>query len=228
MSPISRGLYWLNQRHPWSHNDHFHAWILKHLPARRRVAVDMGCGQGALVEQLAREFRTVHGSDISPQMRAEAVARTAHLDNVVIDDAQIGVLAEPIDSANPDHNGAPIDLITMIAVLHHMDVDDTFAEVARTLAPGGKLLVVGLTVSSTPRDYAWDIASAVTNPIIGMIKHPQPRRRSDWPTKDPFPVKDPTVTFTDLAEAVDRHLPGARLRHSIGFRYTLEWTKPYQ
>ncbi|WP_328531873.1 hypothetical protein OG984_12435 [Nocardioides sp. NBC_00368] len=27
----------LNARHPWSHNDHFHSWILANLPPRRRA-----------------------------------------------------------------------------------------------------------------------------------------------------------------------------------------------
>lgn len=32
------GLARLNARHPWSHNDHFHPWILRNLPTRHRLA----------------------------------------------------------------------------------------------------------------------------------------------------------------------------------------------
>jgi len=31
------------------------------------------------------------------------------------------------------------DLITMVAVLHHLDLDDTLARIPRLVAPGGRL-----------------------------------------------------------------------------------------
>lgn len=37
-----RRLRRINDRRPWSHNDHFHGWILRRLPARRRRALDVG------------------------------------------------------------------------------------------------------------------------------------------------------------------------------------------
>ena len=52
-----------------------------------------------------------------------------------------------------------------------------------------------------------------------------------WPAttpseRDPFPVKDPELTFAKLGETVRTNLPGARLRHHLGFRHTIEWTRP--
>lgn len=215
----------LNDRFPWSHNDHFHPWILANLPARRRGAIDLGCGQGELLAQLAEEFRHVHGTDTSAQMRADARARCAGLDNVVVDDAQLRDLG-------PETEPEPVDLVTMVAALHHVDVDETLAEAARLLAPSGRLLVVGLALSATPRDYLWEGISAVTNPVIGIAKNIPPRRGdlrrpgSAGGQPDPFPVTDPTTTFDQVAEAARRHLPGADFRHRVGFRYTLAWTKP--
>lgn len=214
----------LNDRFPWSHNDHFHPWILAHLPARRRGALDLGCGQGELLARLAGEFRQVHGTDTSAQMRADAQARCAGMDNVVVDDAQLRDLG-------PDTEAQPVDLVTMVAALHHVDVDEALAEAARLLSPGGRLLVVGLALSATPRDYLWEGISAVTNPIIGIAKNLPPRRGNRTTgtagdQRDPFPVTDPTTTFDEVAEAARRHLPGADFRHRVGFRFTLAWTKP--
>ncbi|GAA0037254.1 class I SAM-dependent methyltransferase [Brevibacterium metallidurans] len=215
----------INDRFPWSHNDHFHPWILANLPARRRGAIELGCGQGDLLAQLAGEFRQVHGTDTSAQMRADARVRCAGLDNVVVDDAQLRDLG-------PETEPEPLDLVTMIAALHHVDADETLAEAARLLSPGGRLLVVGLALSATPRDYLWEGISAATNPVIGIAKNLPPRRgdlrRSETAggRPDPFPVTDPTMTFDQVAEAAHRHLPGAHFRHRLGFRYTLAWTKP--
>ncbi|HEY5986315.1 MAG TPA: hypothetical protein VIV12_08070 [Streptosporangiaceae bacterium] len=51
-----RWLAGVNARHPWNHNEHFHRWILRNLPARRLAAVDVGCGTGMLAGRLAPHF----------------------------------------------------------------------------------------------------------------------------------------------------------------------------
>jgi len=135
----------LNARHPWSHNDHFHSWILA-------------------------------------------------------------------------------NLVTMVAVLHHLDAADALQQVRRTLEPGGRFLAVGLAPPQSAVDHLWDLASAVTNPMIGYAKHP-------WPSATgiqapPFPVRDPAMTFDELREIVPDVLPGASMRHRLGFRHTIAWTQP--
>ncbi|MDV3128701.1 class I SAM-dependent methyltransferase [Mycobacterium sp. 21AC1] len=212
---IRRAAEWLhmvNSRHPWSHNDHFHRWILRNLPARRGRAIDIGCGQGALVALLAGHFSEVHGTDADPGMRTEAARRCADLTNVTIDGAQL------------DELSGAVDLITMIAVLHHLDAESALSEVARLLAPGGRFLGVGLAPPKSVRDIAWDLASAVTNPIIGMVKHPRPVRGGPQPP--PFPVRDPELSFDELRTVVDRIMPDARMRRRLAFRHTIAWTKP--
>ncbi len=41
-------------RHPWGHNEHFHGWILRNLPARRWAAVDAGRSQAVPIYSSAR------------------------------------------------------------------------------------------------------------------------------------------------------------------------------
>ena len=203
-----------NSRHPWSHNDHFHRWIGRNLPARRNLAVDFGCGRGELVSLLAGRFTDVIGTDRDAAMRTEATRRCAGLSNVTIDDAQL------------DELSGPVDLVTMVAVLHHLDVPAALVEVERLLAPGGRFLVVGLAArswSSVP-DVAWELASVVTNPVIGLVKHPLPVRGE--PPRPPFPVRDAELSFDQLRSLVDKTMPGARMRRRLAFRHTIVWTKP--
>ena len=211
------GVPWLdalNTRHPWSHNDHFHDWILSRLPVCRGRAVDVGCGQGLLVSRLAPHFDSVVGTDLDPRMRAEASQRVAGLSHAIISDAQL-------DDLEPG-----LDLVTMVAVLHHLDVESALARVRELLAPGGKLLVVGLARRESTVDVAWDVWCSVTNPLIGLVKHPGVARGAEQ--EDPFPVRDPEVTLAELRELLGRVMPGAQLRRRIGFRHTIEWTKPSQ
>jgi len=58
-----RWLAGANARNPWNHNEHFHRWILRNLPARRRAAMDVGCGTGMLAGRLAPQFAGVIGID---------------------------------------------------------------------------------------------------------------------------------------------------------------------
>lgn len=210
-----RAVRWLDQvnaRHPWSHNDYFHSWITANLPDGRRTALDVGCGSGGLVATLAPRFEHVLGTDVDQAMRDAAAQRCGHLGNV-----RIG--SEPLAELD-----GPFDLITMVAVLHHLEVRDALIEVRRLLSPGGRFLCVGLARPSTPADIAWDLWSVVTNPVIGFVHHPWPS--TDGSRQPPFPVRDPSVTYADLRQILDAVLPGAVMRRRVGFRHTIEWTKP--
>jgi SAM-dependent methyltransferase len=202
----------LNARHPWSHNDHFHRWILANLPAQRHAALDVGCGQGALVAALAPHVATVTGNDADPGMRADATELCAGLPGVTI------------DGGDWTHLDGPFDLVTMVAVLHHLDVPAALRRVTEVLAPGGRFLAVGLAPPDTVGDHLWDVASIVTNPVIGFVKHPRVNRAGVQ--RPAYPVQDPTMTYDELRSHVERAMPGATMRHRLGFRHTIAWTRP--
>lgn len=209
---LSTGMARLNARHPWSHNDHFHGWVLRHLPAERRTALDVGCGQGGLVAALAPHFASVTGNDSDAAMRRATADRCADLHHVTVDGGDWTDLP------------GPLDLVTMVAVLHHLDVPAALAHVCRVLAPGGRFLAVGLAPPQSLPDHLWDVASMVTNPVIGLAKHPRVNRDGVQPPA--YPVQDPTLPFDALRRLVEETMPGARMQHRLGFRHTIEWTKP--
>lgn len=202
----------LNARHPWSHNDHFHSWILANLPDRRRDALDVGCGRGELVAALSPKFAAVHGTDLDASMRQQAADRCSGLANVAIhSEVWTGIPGR-------------FDLVTMVAVLHHLDAADALMNVRRLLEPGGRFLAVGLAPPRSAVDHLWDLASIVTNPMIGYVKHP-------WPSTGgvqapPFPVREPSTPFDELRETVTAVMPDASMRRHLGFRHTIAWTKP--
>lgn len=210
---LSAGLTSLNARHPWSHNDHFHSWILANMPQPCDLALDVGCGQGELVAALAPHARRVIGTDVDAEMREQAVQRCGGLPNVSI----VG------DDWTTIEGG--FDLLTMVAVLHHLDVAEALRSVRLRLKPGGRFLAVGLAPPRTAQDHAWDVASIITNPVIGFVKHPRPSR-TDRLTSPPFPIRDPNLSFEDLQQLLDQFMPGAILRHRLGFRHTIAWTHP--
>jgi SAM-dependent methyltransferase len=211
-----RALARLNRRHPWSHNDHFHGWILRRLPDRRGAALDIGSGRGLLARRLASRFQQVTAIDVDSEMADATASRCADLVNVTVRRCPV----EEIDGQEV------FDLVTMVAVLHHVDPTATLAAVRRLLRPGGRLLVVGLARVDGVVDTAWDVASALTNPLIGMALHPRPARDAGGDRPPEFPVRDPVLSVRELRSVLRQEVPGARLRRRLGFRHTIEWTKP--
>ena len=113
-----------------------------------------------------------------PQGMAGAVsARLAHDPGVTIRHCRFEQFA-----VAAGHSEA--DLITMVAVLHHLDLEDTLARIPGLLAPGGRLLVVGLARVSSLPDLAAGLISAAVNPVMGLIRHPDPPAR----LRDPQPA----------------------------------------
>ena len=216
----SRWLARVNARHPWNHNEHFHGWILRNLPDRRQAAADIGCGKGVLAAKLAPRFARVTGIDADAGMAATASARLAGEPRVSIMRCRFDAFAETAGQGETD-------LITMVAVLHHLDLAGTLQQIPRLLAPGGRLLVVGLAKVDSSADAAVDLISAAANPVMGLIKHPRPARPADETDDEPvMPVREPSTTLAEIAATTSARLPGATIRRRLFFRYTLRWDKP--
>jgi SAM-dependent methyltransferase len=218
--PVHQTLARVNARHPWNHNEHFHGWILRNLPARRGVAVDIGCGKGVLAGKLATQFAHVTGIDRDAGMAAAASERLRCC-------PQVSIRRCDFDDFVSTAADGEADLITMVAVLHHLDLGDALARIPRLLAPGGRLLVVGLGRPDSLADLAFDVASGAANPVVGIIKHPRavrpPERAVD--AQPVMPVMDPAATVAEITRAARAHLPGSTVRRRLFFRYTLRWAK---
>jgi ubiquinone/menaquinone biosynthesis C-methylase UbiE/DNA-binding MarR family transcriptional regulator len=100
------------------------------------AVLDIGTGTGRMLELIAPQAARVLGIDQSPQMLSVARDRIdrAGLRNVQL--RQGDMFALPVE-----HNG--FDLVILHQVLHYLDDPSrALREAARTLRPGGRLLVV--------------------------------------------------------------------------------------
>lgn len=240
-NPLIRGagraLKRVNDRHPWSHNQHFHRWILRSLPDPCTRVLDVGCGRGDLVTVLAAHGHRVDGIDPDAAMAAHAAQRFREDPGVRITRASLEQFAQDVapsgdgvmrdDELRDDamgHDAKGYDAITMVASLHHMDLEQALHTARDLLRPGGRLLVVALTAPRGLVDTVWDVGNALTNPLIGLVKHPRPAAgpRAD----DDMPVQDAGMDLAELRRRTRAVLPGATLRRREGFRVTLAWQRP--
>jgi SAM-dependent methyltransferase len=106
---------------------------------RRRCAgaavLEYGCGQGSSAYELAGAgARSVLGIDISPVAIEQARERAE------LAGCAAGTRFEVMDAERLDVRDDTFDLCCGSAILHHLDLDRAFGELARTLRPGGSAL----------------------------------------------------------------------------------------
>jgi len=113
------------------------------LPPGLTVA-DLGCGTGEVVMALAPSVAQVIGVDQEAAMLEVAHQRTAGMGNVEL--VQSGLEDLPLADGS-------VDAALCMLVLHHVDdLPASFAQIARSLRPGGRLVVLDM-VEHDRREY---------------------------------------------------------------------------
>jgi SAM-dependent methyltransferase len=99
---------------------------------RARTVLDIGCGNGYYLHQLAARFpdKAYTGIDISPELIAVA-EREVLAPNITV------------ERGDPVSHGGTYDFVVMRLLLQHLDdVPDVLDRVAQLVAPGGSALIV--------------------------------------------------------------------------------------
>jgi SAM-dependent methyltransferase len=100
-------------------------------PAQRPRLLDVGCGSGAFVAAAARAGYDAEGHDLAPKVAAAAGARWSR----PVHTGELRTLAT--------ERPAAFDVVTMWDALEHaVSPRDLLADVARLLAPGGRVFVL--------------------------------------------------------------------------------------
>lgn len=121
-------------------------WLNRHLPESDDISVlDIGCGNGALLEALSGRIKRGAGVDESEAMLEKARARNAAHRNLEF--AKISSPALPFGDAE-------FDVVISLMSFRYLDWDPLLKEVKRVMKPGGKFLVVDMvTVPVKWKEY---------------------------------------------------------------------------
>jgi SAM-dependent methyltransferase len=184
----------VNAAHPWSHNDHYIPWVLRQLPPHAQHALDVGCGAGTLLTALADRISHVEGIDRDPAMAARSGARRADLFDLPPEPAY--------------------DVVTAVAVLHHVRLEPGLTRLRSLLRPGGRLLVVGCYRQATLADRTTDLLAVPANLAIGLLAG---RSAVGAREATSAPTARPRETLREIRAAA----PSAVIRRRLFWRYTL-------
>lgn len=194
----------------WNHNTAYHPWIDRiAADTGSRDFLDVGCGDGLLLERLSPGMRSATGLEPDQATSQQARARLAGTPNITL--AQCGFLDYSTESAR-------FDFITLVASLHHIDLTSALRKAADLLRPSGTLLIVGLAANRSPTDW---VLAGLSVPIarIGSLVHHETRATI-------APTVHATESLSDIRCAATEFLPGSKIRRGLYYRYLLRWTKP--
>jgi SAM-dependent methyltransferase len=208
----------------WSHNSHYHSFLLQHVPYGCREALEIGCGTGAFSRALAERAQQVIALDLSPEMVRIAQSRSPHIPNL---DFQ---LADVMSRQLPAEQ---FDCIASLATLHHVPLRSALLKLKVSLRTGGILMVLDLFQRERNvfegnglRDWLLHLAAIPLS--VGLrLWHtgrllPPPEVRAAWAEHEKHDVFPAVSEVRKLCAEI---LPGAKVTQHLFWRYSIVWQK---
>jgi ubiquinone/menaquinone biosynthesis C-methylase UbiE len=200
----------------WDHNNHYHDFLLKQLPAHCGEALDIGCGMGEFARLLARRCDHVTAVDLSPQMIQRAREESGGFSNI---DYQVG------DVMQMDLPAEHFGCIASIATLHHLPLEPMLVKMKAALKPGGVLLVLDLFKYEGALELLQSAMALPVDMVLKRIKghvEESPELQQAWMDHG---KTDQYLTTAQVRAACDKVLPGAKITKHLLWRYSLVWKK---
>lgn len=195
----------------WNHNTAFHDELVADAKIRGGRVLDIGCGDGLLLQRLAPFVEQVVGIDPDAKAIAWAQTRLAATPNVSL--VQGDFLSSPVPS--PQERYATI---TCVAALHHMELGAALLKMRQVLAPGGRLLAVGLAADKSIMDVV--ISGLLVLPIRFMDRFHGGMQDAG------VRIADPEQSLSEIRAVAHEVIPGASIRRRFYYRYLMLWEKP--
>ncbi|WP_254885867.1 methyltransferase domain-containing protein [Streptomyces sp. NA02950] len=126
--------------------------------------------------------------------------------------------ADFLDASEAGLPAGTYDFVSAVAVVHPMEFAAAARAMVRLLAPGGRLMIVGLARNRTPLDW---IISGAGVPSARL----RARRNGGKTSPDGMPVRRPGMSWWQVRREAHRLLPGRRFRRHVLRRYSLVWDK---
>jgi len=202
----------------WTTNNHYHSFLLKHVPQNCENALEIGCGTGAFARQLANRCQRVMAIDLSPEMIRVARSRSGKIENLQFHVA---------DAMSWHFPHSHFDFVCAIATLHHLDQRELLIKIRHSLKPRGVLVLLDLVKSNSLVELALDVIALGVSPSLRLIHNgrlqPPAAVRKAWAQHGQH---DQYSTFNQMQTLAHEILPGSILTRHLLWRYSLVYQKP--
>jgi ubiquinone/menaquinone biosynthesis C-methylase UbiE len=189
--------------------------LLAELPAGR--ALDAACGTGRHAGKLVELGHSVSGIDLTPEMLERASARVPQASFAVADVRELPFADESFSVA-----------VCGLALAHLPSLDGAVGELARVLAPGGRLIVSVLHPFQAL--LGWHAPFSGADGSRGFVRE-HPHLHADYLTAfnqaglEVTDCVEPTITERELSakRRAFRHIPEATAAAYLGLPAVLVW-----
>jgi SAM-dependent methyltransferase len=199
-------------------NEHYHNFLLRHLPSDCDQVLEIGCGAGGLARRLAQRSQNVLALDLSPEMIRLARERSTQFSNIEFQVA---------DVCHRELPGEIFDCIATVATLHHLPLREILLKVKAALKPQGVLLVLDLFEAEGVMDSLSNLLALPVSVTLRLIHQHRlrPRRevRAAWAAHERHDIYPTMREVRDLCTEI---LPGAKIKKHLLWRYSIIWQKP--
>jgi 2-polyprenyl-3-methyl-5-hydroxy-6-metoxy-1,4-benzoquinol methylase len=202
----------------WSHNSHYHTYLLKQIPENCKDALEIGCGTGSFSRLLAQKADRVLALDLSPEMIQLAKQRSAEYPNI---DYRI---ADVMDWDFPKES---FDCIASIATLHHLPFASVVKRMKSGLKINGILMILDLYQPESIRDLLINLGAVPVHLILklkntGRLRDPKEIREA-WAEHGKH---DTYLRVSQVRRLCEDLLPEAIINQHLLWRYSIVWQKP--
>jgi 2-polyprenyl-3-methyl-5-hydroxy-6-metoxy-1,4-benzoquinol methylase len=208
----------------WTGNNHYHSFLLRHVPAGCESVLEIGCGTGAFSRAVAEKAQSVHAIDLSSQMIRVARSRSSQFPQIEFEVADVMTRELP---------AAQFDYIVTIATLHHLAHAAVLAKLKDALKLGGKLIVLDLYQPETNLltaagliDTLLNVLAMGTSVSLRLVHNRRLRlpraARAAWETHG---KTDRYLTMDEVRSLYEPMFPGVVIRKHLLWRYSAIWTK---
>ncbi len=201
----------------WNHNNCYFKQLLKLVPDKAETCLDIGCGKGELSYMLSQKANRVIAVDLADRM-IEKAKELYPADNIEY------VYANILDMEFEDNS---LDVIITTATAHHLPYKWLLDFAKAKLKKGGKLIILDLVQAETLWDYIIWGSAFFPDIIMNLIKNGRLRKDDDYSREvwERHGKHDTYMTMKEIRVLADKHIPTAKIKRKLFWRYLLVWQR---
>jgi ubiquinone/menaquinone biosynthesis C-methylase UbiE len=214
----------------WTHNNHYHHFLLQQVPDRCAHALEIGCGTGAFSRLLAKRAEQVVALDVSPEMIRVARSHSEQFPNIEFHRADVMSWNIPTEHC---------DYVVCIATLHHLPLRSALLAMKQALRQGGVLVILDLfepkrlwrrrsrsSWSEALRDEFLNTVAIIVSSSLRLIHNgrlrPTAEVQAAW---EHHGKHDSYPGMNEVRALCAELLPNAKVRRHLLWRYSITWQK---
>ncbi len=201
----------------WNHNNCYFKHLIKYVPEHIETCLDIGCGKGELSFMLSKRSEKVIAVDLAEKMIEKA--------KTLYSNENIEYICGNILNMEFDNNS--LDIIITTATAHHLPFEWLLSFAKDKLKKGGKLIVLDLVQAKSLSDYIIWGSAFIPNIVMNLINNHR-LQKDDIHSKEIWErhgEHDTYMTMDEIRSIAKRHIPTAKIRRKLFWRYLLIWQK---